>query len=260
METVQVNQETAGHGRRYPRDVRDLAFQHWAFTYSRNCRKVARRLIADWSPDQYGALPTEDELARIVSRWANTDQWPARVRAAIAAIAPDLDVQIIANNLQNAYQASIVMGQVFRRELPPVEVRNYAYAAKIAYEAIGYDAASMQARIAQVTSEKGEAFNPAALASLSPDDLAAMAQRIRLGLPATVPTATPQSDDISQHHDTVDNSDTSLPLAEHTPSVGGGDTLLTPSNADGRDSFGQEVGRREAGLPGCPTHEFEESQ
>lgn len=175
--------EHPSNGRRYPDELKDLAFQNWAFIFSRNAAETARELLREWRDVEWGAMPDERTFTRTVQKWSEADQWAAKVRDAIAAIAPDIDVQIITNNIQNAYQASVMMGKIFRGELSPVEVRNYAYAAQIAFNAAGYEASSMPERVKQVTEQREKAFDAADLSRLSPNELAERADRIRRGLP-----------------------------------------------------------------------------
>lgn len=245
-------------GVRYADDLMSLAFQWWAFRFNRNSSDCARALLADWS-QAWGAPPNEAALGRAIRKHADTEQWSTKVRAAISAIAPDVDTQIIANNLRNALKASIVMGEVFDRKYSASDGRTLAYAAKIAYESAGYDAASMLERIKEASANRGAEFNPAALAQLSPDELADRADRIRRGLPLDVPSPASTTDDISPHSTVVDNSDSSPPDADPSPPAAADIPSPSPSYADGRDSSGKEVVRWEAESQGCPKHDPDES-
>jgi hypothetical protein len=243
--------------------LRSLAFQHWAFNFSRNAAETARFLLEGWSPDSWGPKPELAHFTRAIQKWSIVEEWPAKVRHAIAAVAPDIDTQIIVNNMANALKASVVMGEVLDGRYNASEGRTRAYAAQIAFNHAGYDPASMLERIKEASANRGAEFNPAALAQLSPDELAERADRIRRGLPIDLPIAVSSgadvgsgqvvthpsvptcaredqaTDDISQHQTHVDTSDASPPDAEHTPPVAASEASPTSPNADGRDSSRQ---------------------
>lgn len=81
-------------------DIKDLAYQLWAYVCRRDASAVARRL---------------DVNPRNVQRWAKTEDWTGRYRRDMASIMPDLVEQTAVNLSLAAFEASQRLHELARR-------------------------------------------------------------------------------------------------------------------------------------------------
>lgn len=87
---------TDPRGVRHPDDVKERAYQLWAFQASRRVALVSD-LLAAGEIGEPVAVPS-----RTISRWATDDGWPDRVARDLRAIAPDMREQTVGELIMGA--------------------------------------------------------------------------------------------------------------------------------------------------------------
>lgn len=82
---------------RWPDEVRELAYQLWAYTCGRNAVRVCAVLA-----DEHDApVPL-----RTVQHWASSEGWSDRVREDLSSIAPDLHQTIVSELILGAVESA----------------------------------------------------------------------------------------------------------------------------------------------------------
>lgn len=85
---------------RWTDEVRELAYQLWAYTCGRNATRVARVM-----EDEHDvSVPV-----RTIQHWAATDDWSTRVRDDLSSIAPDLHQTIVSELILGAVESARVL-------------------------------------------------------------------------------------------------------------------------------------------------------
>ena len=105
--------DLCGSGYRYPRQVRDLAFQLWAFKCSRNVMYVTEELTATGAAEGWDCVPGE----RTLRHWATKGEWPAAAARALRSLIPELAERAVTDLLMAAaegmpYLRDVVAGRV----------------------------------------------------------------------------------------------------------------------------------------------------
>lgn len=98
-------------------DVRELGYQLWAYAAGRNASRVADMLAAEG----------HDVPARTVRYWADAGSWAARASADLAAIAPDIRQQTVAELVYGGLEAARGLRAVVQGEEIADKVRVAAY-------------------------------------------------------------------------------------------------------------------------------------
>ncbi len=173
--------------RRYPSELREMAYQYWAFTADRNAAKVSEKLAAEWQ-DAWGTPPTFPAFAQTVSEWAKKGNWAARVRTDLAAIAPDIEGQIVTEWMLGALEGARALRRVLRGEEEGPDARTKVIAAQVALDRFGFDPKTVNDRILRVTSAGEQRLSSAALLDLTPDELTARLAALTAGDVVTVTT------------------------------------------------------------------------
>lgn len=93
---------------RWSDDVRELAYQHWAFTSGRNAEKVARALAEIGHP----------VTSRSIRTWADDGGWALRAHEDLGRIAPDIRQQTIAELIYGGLEAARGLRSVVVGDLP----------------------------------------------------------------------------------------------------------------------------------------------
>jgi hypothetical protein len=94
-------------GQAYPDEIREMSYQLWAFKHSRNIAAVCRELKEKAPSLDYDT----------VHRWAKVDNWPARVKADLVAIAPDIMQSIVTDLIAGAAEGVATVRSVARGDL-----------------------------------------------------------------------------------------------------------------------------------------------
>ena len=116
----------------YPDDIRDAAFQFWAFRAGRKAEHVISELIEVCSDLGY-ATPS----IWTIKRWAKHGQWEQRANALIRELAPAIDQQDAANLFLTRGKAISALDDVLERRLPARERMAALMAARLAFESTG---------------------------------------------------------------------------------------------------------------------------
>lgn len=110
--------DTAQHGNRYGDDVKEAAYQLWAFRCSRRPSEVSGLLALG---EIVEPVPVS---ARQIERWASSYAWAERVHRDLRAIAPDIRDQTIGEIIMGALDGARYLRAVADgRESTPVKER-----------------------------------------------------------------------------------------------------------------------------------------
>lgn len=82
---------------RWPDEVREMAYQLWAYTCGRNAARVCAVLA-----DEHG----HEVPLRTVQHWASDGSWSDRVREDLSSIAPDLHQTIVSELILGAVESA----------------------------------------------------------------------------------------------------------------------------------------------------------
>jgi hypothetical protein len=104
--------DRCGPGYRYPRHVRDLAFQLWAFKCSRRLECVEQELSA--AAEGWDCVPGE----RTLRHWATKGNWPAAAAQALHSVAPDMVAGLVTDLIAGAVEATPWVRDVLAGRVP----------------------------------------------------------------------------------------------------------------------------------------------
>lgn len=129
MLELRESQATRDTSTRYPDEVKELAYQLWAFMSSRNASEVSRQLHTE----DYGAIEVPRET---VAYWVREYKWTERAERDVQAIAPNLRHQAFSELLFAGLDGAKYIRRVNAGQEPPDKVR--AMLAVAAVDRIGF--------------------------------------------------------------------------------------------------------------------------
>ncbi len=120
-----------GHGRRYPAETVEMAYQLWAFKHGRNAQSVSDELSTEDNP-----LPVAT-----VYRWAKEQRWAERADREIRELAPAIHAANVTSLIAGGPEAIQALREVTRGEGDPLTMGHRVKAAVAILDRTGYPTA-----------------------------------------------------------------------------------------------------------------------
>ncbi len=160
-----MSDESSVHAKRYPDEVKELAYQLWAFVCSRDCKKTYEALLSGDNGDPV------DVSYQAIAYWAREYGWADRATRDVQSIAPDLRHQAFSELLFAGLDGARYIRRVNAGKEQPDKVR--AMLAVAAVDRIGFSPVGkgMPAIEAPTTTTTRRTYTKEELAKMTPDEL-----------------------------------------------------------------------------------------
>lgn len=163
-------QDTSKHAQRYPEEVKELAYQLWAFVASRNASEVVRRLATE----EHGG---HDVPYQTVAYWVREYGWADRAARDVDSIAPDLRHQVFSELLFAGLEGAKYIRKVIDGDEHPDKVR--VAAAIGAVDRIGFSPVGNRNPSDGIGAPQSKSLELPSFSAMTPDQLREYEQTLK---------------------------------------------------------------------------------